>query len=372
MQYDIARNHNNMNNNNNNFSYPNPQIVYVGGMAGPYNSMTSSGPSGPWGPSGPSQQPQMQQPQMQQLNMQQPQMQQLNMQQLNMQPLNMQQQQPMQHQHMQQQNPMQQQPTPQLMFQQMQQQMMQSYWQPYWTPMMMGSAPIAVSAPVAEAAPVPAPAPLPVVVPYRFKKRNAAQMEEKVTLGGKWTVEEEAYAAVLIQHFRTGALQDCEECTTLRSYLAEKLECIPMRISKKFAGTKIRKEIFRRGASSSEVAMQLDYIRDLFVQSTSKKRKRVKRKMQKAALEAKEAAEEKEAAGDKEGDDKEELAEDNEEGGEDNEDTDVETSPPFIDVSAVKIAAPLNLGDKACEDSGISSVCSSELDDSSNTKLLTL
>lgn len=136
--------------------------------------------------------------------------------------------------------------------------------QQYWQPVMMGS--------------MPSSAPIPFT-----KKRNAEQMEDRITLGGKWTAEEEAYAAVLIQHFRTGALQDCEDGTTLRSYLAEKLECIPMRISKKFAGIKIGKEIFRRGPTSAEVAMQLNYIRELFVQSTSKKRKRIKRKMMKAA-----------------------------------------------------------------------------------------
>lgn len=119
------------------------------------------------------------------------------------------------------------------------------------------------------------------------RKRPAEKEEDKITLGGKWTAEEEAYAAVLIQHFRTGALTDCENGTTLRSYLAEKLECIPMRISKKFAGIKIGKEIFRRGRTTPEVAMHLEYIRDLFLQSTSKKRKRIKRKLQKVANAAK-------------------------------------------------------------------------------------
>jgi hypothetical protein len=124
-----------------------------------------------------------------------------------------------------------------------------------------------------------------------LKKRTAAEMEDKITLGGKWTAEEEAYSAVLIQYFRTGALQDCEDSTSLRSYLAEKLQCIPMRISKKFAGVKIGNEIFRRGPTSKEVAMQLSHNRDLFIQSTSKKRKRIKKKMQKAAIAKKEEAE---------------------------------------------------------------------------------
>jgi hypothetical protein len=53
---------------------------------------------------------------------------------------------------------------------------------------------------------------------------------------GKWTVEEETFAFKLIREFEGGILQDCEEGCTLRSYLARKLNCAPMRISKKFAG----------------------------------------------------------------------------------------------------------------------------------------
>lgn len=133
----------------------------------------------------------------------------------------------------------------------------------------------------------------PVSFSVASRKRSLEQPEEKITLGGKWTAEEEAYASVLIQHFRTGALPDCEDGTTLRSYLAEKLQCIPMRISKKYAGIRIGKEIFRRGRTSPEVIMHLNYIRDLFIQSTSKKRKRIKRKMLKAPPSAK--ADEKDA-----------------------------------------------------------------------------
>ena len=140
-------------------------------------------------------------------------------------------------------------------------------FQPYWHPMMMTTNSVPAL--------------------YKSQKRSAAEMEDKVLLRGKWTAEEEAYAAVLIQHFRNGVLPDCEDGTTLRSYLAEKLECIPMRISKKFAGIKIGKEIYRRGRPTAEVAYQLEYNRDLFIQSTSKKRKRIKRKMQKAAAAAK-------------------------------------------------------------------------------------
>lgn len=58
---------------------------------------------------------------------------------------------------------------------------------------------------------------------------------------GKWTLEEETFANRLISEFEAGFLTDCEEGTTLRSYLAKKLNCAPMRISKKFAGRCIGK-----------------------------------------------------------------------------------------------------------------------------------
>jgi hypothetical protein len=58
---------------------------------------------------------------------------------------------------------------------------------------------------------------------------------------GKWSHEEEAYAAKLITDFDEGTLVDCENGVTLRVYLARKLNCAPMRISKKFAGKCIGK-----------------------------------------------------------------------------------------------------------------------------------
>lgn len=58
---------------------------------------------------------------------------------------------------------------------------------------------------------------------------------------GKWKANEEAYANFLINKFENGKLNDCEDGCTLRSYLARKLKCAPMRISKKFAGRGIGK-----------------------------------------------------------------------------------------------------------------------------------
>lgn len=52
---------------------------------------------------------------------------------------------------------------------------------------------------------------------------------------GKWTLEEELYVQKIIHDFNTGMLP-VPAGTTLRSYLSEKLNCDPMRITKKFTG----------------------------------------------------------------------------------------------------------------------------------------
>jgi len=75
------------------------------------------------------------------------------------------------------------------------------------------------------------------------KKRNAGWDEDQnleqfpsSVRSGKWTTEEENFANQLVVNFEKGTLNDCEDGCTLRSYLAKKLNCAPMRISKKFAG----------------------------------------------------------------------------------------------------------------------------------------
>lgn len=79
------------------------------------------------------------------------------------------------------------------------------------------------------------------------RKRSAASRgKEQPKRGrglrsGKWSFEEEAYANRLIEDFENGQLEDCEDGCTLRAYLAHKLRCAPMRISKKFAGRCIGK-----------------------------------------------------------------------------------------------------------------------------------
>lgn len=64
---------------------------------------------------------------------------------------------------------------------------------------------------------------------------NKTNTKEKTLHSGKWTPEEEAYVEGLMEEFRAGTL-DLQEGTTLRSFLATKLNCKPKRISKKYEG----------------------------------------------------------------------------------------------------------------------------------------
>jgi hypothetical protein len=75
---------------------------------------------------------------------------------------------------------------------------------------------------------------------------------------GKWTVEEEAYVARVIQDFNSGFL-DAPAGTTLRTYLSEKLQCDPMRITKKFTGDAcIGKRVFHPAVRSPSNAASID------------------------------------------------------------------------------------------------------------------
>jgi PAS domain S-box-containing protein len=92
---------------------------------------------------------------------------------------------------------------------------------------------------------------------------------------GKWTNEEEEYANKLIEAFKTGSIQDCEDGCTLRSFLATKLQCAPMRISKKFAGTSVGKLIYIKSdakgadvdAANAALNVQLRDLHELFITS---------------------------------------------------------------------------------------------------------
>mmetsp|Transcript_16550 Transcript_16550/g.23387 ORF Transcript_16550/g.23387 Transcript_16550/m.23387 type:complete len:582 (-) Transcript_16550:183-1928(-) len=61
---------------------------------------------------------------------------------------------------------------------------------------------------------------------------------------GKWMPEEEAYTSRIIRDFNNGVIP-LYPGTTLRTYLSDKLNCDPMRITKKFAGAAcIGKKVF--------------------------------------------------------------------------------------------------------------------------------
>ncbi|KAG7360787.1 hypothetical protein IV203_035886 [Nitzschia inconspicua] len=80
--------------------------------------------------------------------------------------------------------------------------------------------------------------PLSQTIPYSVH----AQMLKR--RAGKWTLEEEEYAAVLIEMFEKGQVTDEKNGVTLRAFLSRKLFCAPMRISKKYAGKGIGKKVF--------------------------------------------------------------------------------------------------------------------------------
>ena len=68
---------------------------------------------------------------------------------------------------------------------------------------------------------------------------------------GKWTSEEEAYARAVINDFHSGYL-DAPIGTTLRVFLSSKLECDPMRVTKKFTKEdSIGKKVFRPAAQNN-------------------------------------------------------------------------------------------------------------------------
>lgn len=75
---------------------------------------------------------------------------------------------------------------------------------------------------------------------------------------GKWTVEEETYVARVIRDFNNGFL-DAPAGTTLRTYLSDKLNCDPMRITKKFTGDScIGKRVFHPAARCAANAAVID------------------------------------------------------------------------------------------------------------------
>ena len=90
---------------------------------------------------------------------------------------------------------------------------------------------------------------------------------------GKWTREEEMYAYALVDHFQNGTLSDCDNGDTLRAYVSRKIQCLPMRVSKKFAGLCIGKNIFVRSEQPIDMS-DLAILREAFLISMNKKAER--------------------------------------------------------------------------------------------------
>ena len=78
------------------------------------------------------------------------------------------------------------------------------------------------------------------------KKRRTSKDKKKGLRRGKWIPEEEAYAKRITTDFKAGVLP-LKDGTTLRCFLAERLKCDPMRISKKFSGQlAVGKQVYKR------------------------------------------------------------------------------------------------------------------------------
>jgi len=105
---------------------------------------------------------------------------------------------------------------------------------------------------------------------------------------GKWTVEEETYVARVINDFNNGFL-DAPAGTTLRTYLSDKLNCDPMRITKKFTGDScIGKRVFHPAARTSTNAAMIDKAQSEL--ETLEKRWRKRLDMQRKEADKKQAA----------------------------------------------------------------------------------
>ncbi|CEG36165.1 uncharacterized protein PHALS_00490 [Plasmopara halstedii] len=77
------------------------------------------------------------------------------------------------------------------------------------------------------------------------KKRSTKSKCPPGLRSGKWTVEEETFTNMIIHYFKRGLL-DVEDGTSLRWYLAKRLNCEAMRVTKKLKGnSSIGKQIFR-------------------------------------------------------------------------------------------------------------------------------
>lgn len=94
--------------------------------------------------------------------------------------------------------------------------------------------------------------------PERNSNNTSTKSKGTARRRGKWTMEEEEYVARVIQDFNSGFL-NAPAGYTLRSYLSDKLQCDPMRITKKFTGEScIGKRVFHPAVRSAMNASAID------------------------------------------------------------------------------------------------------------------
>lgn len=95
------------------------------------------------------------------------------------------------------------------------------------------------------------------------KKRRRSKEKKKGMRRGKWIPEEEAYAKRITLDFKAGVLP-LKDGTTLRCFLAERLKCDPMRISKKFSGAfAVGKQVYKRAESPQFPELMTTAVREL-------------------------------------------------------------------------------------------------------------
>lgn len=108
----------------------------------------------------------------------------------------------------------------------------------------------------------------------RREKRSTKSKCSPGLRSGKWTPEEEAYTNMIIHYFKRGLL-DIDDGTSLRWFLAKRLNCEAMRVTKKLKGnSSIGKQIFRALENTPDNRMailhakdELDALEKLFLES---------------------------------------------------------------------------------------------------------
>jgi len=94
-------------------------------------------------------------------------------------------------------------------------------------------------------------------IPYASIE-STPSLNGKALRRGKWTQEEEAFVARAIHDFNCGFL-NVPAGTTLRTYLSDKLQCNPMRVTKKFTGDAcIGKRVFHPAVRTETNAAAID------------------------------------------------------------------------------------------------------------------